>query len=216
MDHVPADLDDDDEDGEDVDEQLDDEDDTGETAGPVVRRGLGIDRRDVDLATGVIHVERQTYPGKGGLVTKRTKGRRRRVVPIIDHLRPTSERLVTGRVENERLVSGPRGGVVTTATLRDATRWDDVVRRLGLAGLVRHGLRHTALTWMADSKGQLYVLQRVAGHQDPAVTSRYLHPDMRAVVEAGSALSAWRKQSRGNSQDQDPRHPAGSAREGGA
>ena len=48
---------------------------------------------------------------------------------------------------------------------------------LGLAGLVRHGLRHTALTWMADSGVPLYVLQRVAGHQDPAVTARYLHPE---------------------------------------
>jgi integrase len=36
-----------------------------------------------------------------------------------------------------------------------------------------HGLRHTALTWMADADGELHLLQRVAGHQDPAVTSRY-------------------------------------------
>ena len=57
---------------------------------------------------------------------------------------------------------GSGGGVITTATLRDATKWDEVVERLGLAGLVRHGLRHTALTWMADAGTDLYVLQRVA------------------------------------------------------
>lgn len=63
---------------------------------------------------------------------------------------------------------------------------------LDLAGLVRHGLRHTALTWMADSGVPLYVRQqRVAGHQDPAVTARCLHPDMAALVEASSAFSAW-------------------------
>jgi hypothetical protein len=28
---------------------------------------------------------------------------------------------------------------------------DELVVDLGLAGLVRHGLRHTALTWMADA-----------------------------------------------------------------
>ena len=61
----------------------------------------------------------------------------------------------------------------------------------GLDGLVRHGLRHTALTWMADSGVPLYVLQRVAGHQDPAVTARYLHPDTAALAEAGSAFSVW-------------------------
>jgi hypothetical protein len=49
--------------------------------------GLLVD--DVDLDRGVLQVERQTYPGRGGLVTKQTKGRRRRMVPIIDPLRPT-------------------------------------------------------------------------------------------------------------------------------
>jgi hypothetical protein len=48
-------------------------------------------------------------------------------------------------------VLGPRGGVITTATLRDATGWDALVTELGQAGLVRHRLRHTALTWMADA-----------------------------------------------------------------
>lgn len=88
-------------------------------------------------------------------------------------------------------MTGPRGGVITTATLRDATQWDTVVDQLDLAGLVRHGLRHTALTWMADAGTDLYVLQRVAGHQDPAVTARYLHPDHAAVLAAGSRFSAW-------------------------
>jgi integrase len=151
----------------------------------------GLQVGDVDLDSGLLTVSRQTYPGRGGLVTKQTKGRRRRAVPIIDPLRPTLERLTAGREPDELLVKGPRGGVITTATLRDATGWDDLVADLGLAGLVRHGLRHTALTWMADAGVELYLLQRVAGHQDPAVTARYLHPDHEAVLEAGRALSAW-------------------------
>jgi integrase len=80
---------------------------------------------------------------------------------------------------------------MTTATLRDATNWDQLVIELGLAGLVRHSLRHTALTWMADSGVALYVLQRVAGNQDSAVTPRKLHPDTAALTHAGSAFSAW-------------------------
>ena len=151
----------------------------------------GLTVGDVDLAGGIIHVQRQTYPGRGGLVTKATKGRRKRTIPIIDPLRPTLESLVSGRDGGERLMSGPRGGVITTATLRDATKWDEVVGRLGLSGLVRHGLRHTALTWMADSGVPLHVIQRVAGHTDPAVTARYLHPDMKALIEAGTAFSVW-------------------------
>jgi integrase len=146
---------------------------------------------DVDLDSGVLKVERQTYPGRGGLVTKQTKGRRRRIVPIVDPLRPTLERLTNGRASDERLVRGPRGGVITTATLRDVTGWDKLVTELGLTGLVRHGLRHTALTWMADAGVELHLLQRVAGHQDPAVTGRYLHPDTATLLDAGSAFSTW-------------------------
>src|SRR5215217_8247212 len=61
----------------------------------------------------------------------------------------------------------------------------------GSRALVRHGLRHTALTWMADAGIDLHILQRVAGHQDPAVTARYLHPDVQAMLDAGTAFSAW-------------------------
>ena len=31
----------------------------------------------------------------------------------------------------------------------------------------------------------------VAGHQDPTVTARYLHPDVQAMLDAGTAFSAW-------------------------
>ncbi|GAA1430864.1 site-specific integrase [Microlunatus lacustris] len=151
----------------------------------------GLQVGDVDLHRGLLEVSRQIYPGRGGLVTKETKGRRRRTVPIIEPLVPTLTRLVAGRQPEDRLLLGPRGGVITTATLRDATRWDELVVELGQPGLVRHGLRHTALTWMADAGVDLHILQRVAGHQDPAVTSRYLHPDVQAMIQAGAAFSAW-------------------------
>lgn len=84
-----------------------------------------------------------------------------------------------------------RRGVLTTATLRDATGWDTLVRDLGLPRLVRCGLRHTALTLMADAGVDLHRLQRVAGHRYPAVTAVYLHPDTRAVLAAGSAFLRW-------------------------
>lgn len=151
----------------------------------------GLTVSNVDLDAGLIYVRWQTYPGRGGLVTKKTKGRRKREVPIIEPLRPTLERLTAGRKPDDRLITGPRGGAITTATLRRATGWDKLVAKLKLDGLVRHGLRHTALTWMADSGIDLHMLQRVAGHQDPAVTARYLHPDTEALIAAGSAFSVW-------------------------
>lgn len=156
-----------------------------------ISEAAGLRVGDIDFNKGLIRVVRQTYPGRGGLVTKTTKGRRRREVPIIDALEPTLVRLTAGRDADKRLLRGPRGGVITTATLRDATGWDAVVTKLGYPTLVRHGLRHTALTWMADAGVELHMLQRVAGHGDPAVTSRYLHPDHESLQAAGSAFSAW-------------------------
>ena len=45
-----------------------------------ISESTGLLRSDVDLGRGILHVNRQTDPGRGGLVTKETKGRRRRAV----------------------------------------------------------------------------------------------------------------------------------------
>ena len=63
-----------------------------------------------------------------------------------------------------RLFTGPRGGRITTAVLRDATHWDEVVTELGYEHLRRHDLRHTGLTWMADAGVPVHVLRKIAGH----------------------------------------------------
>ena len=47
----------------------------------------GLHVRDIDLSAGLIVVKRQTYPGRGGPVTKATKRRPRRRVPIIAPVR---------------------------------------------------------------------------------------------------------------------------------
>ena len=59
-----------------------------------------------------------------------------RTCEAVDPLRPTLVRLTTGRRAEERLVVAPRGGVITTATLRDATGWDALVTDLRQAGMV--------------------------------------------------------------------------------
>ena len=53
----------------------------------------GLQVGDVDLLRGLLAVRRQTYPAAAALVTKETKVRRRRQVPIIEPLRATLERL---------------------------------------------------------------------------------------------------------------------------
>ncbi|MFF6960719.1 hypothetical protein [Streptomyces sp. NPDC008317] len=58
-----------------------------------------------------------------------------------------ARRLLTiGDQPDARVFTGPRGGRITTAVLRDATHWDDVVQTLGYEHPRRHELRHTGPT----------------------------------------------------------------------
>jgi integrase len=88
------------------------------------------------------------------------------VVPIIPVIRPLVDRRLDFISDDPmaRLFTGPRGGRVSTAVLRDATRWDEVVTAQGYGYLLRHGLRHTGLTWMADAGVPVHVLRKIAGH----------------------------------------------------
>lgn len=148
---------------------------------------------DIDTTTWLWTVRRQTTTSPGGLIDKGTKGKRARVVPLIEDVRELVQRRLdaAARRPDGRLFTGPRGGRLTTAVLRDATHWDDVVRTLGHEHLRRHGLRHTGLTWMADAGVPLHVLRTIAGHGSITTTQRYLHPDRRSVDEAGAALTAF-------------------------
>lgn len=136
-------------------------------------------------------IERQTYPGSRGLVTKQTKGRAARPVPIVNALKPVLERLTADREPDERLLRGPRGGVLTTASVRDATKRDELVTGLELPSLTRHGLRHTGATWMADAGIPLHVLQRILGHKSIETTRGYLHPDTRHLASAAAQANAF-------------------------
>jgi integrase len=146
---------------------------------------------DVDRAEGVVKIERQAYPGKGGIALKDTKGRRARFVPILEPLRAVLDRLTDGKGPDEPLLRGPRGGVLTTATVRDATKWDELVAGLGLPDLKRHGLHHTGATWLADSGVPLHVLQQILGHRSIETTKAYLHPDHRHLADAAKQANQF-------------------------
>ncbi|WP_228407204.1 tyrosine-type recombinase/integrase [Leucobacter muris] len=151
----------------------------------------GLEVGDIDWVNRIVKIERQIYPGKGGLVTKQTKGRKERYVPILDPLEPILIRLSAGKEPGDPLLRGPRGGVLTTATVRDATKWDELVTNLGLPNLTRHGLRHTGATWLADAGVPLHVLQRILGHASIETTKGYLHPDHRHLSEAATLANQF-------------------------
>ncbi|OJU41521.1 MAG: site-specific integrase [Microbacterium sp. 69-10] len=155
----------------------------------------GLQAGDVRFDKNIVIISRQTFPGKGGLITKATKNRKERRVPILDPLRPVLERLTEGKEPENRLLVGPKGGVLTTATVRDATNWDELVAKLDLPNLTRHGLRHTGATWMADAGVPLHVLQDILGHASIETTRGYLHPDDRHLASAAEQANAFLRKS---------------------
>lgn len=148
---------------------------------------------DIDVSSWTWTVRRQTTPAPGGVIDKGTKGKRARAVPLIAEVRElvTNRIAAAGRDPEARLFTGPRGGRITTAVLRDATHWDEVVTALGYEHLRRHDLRHTGLTWMADAGVPVHVLRKIAGHGSLITTQRYLHPDATSIAAAGESLSAF-------------------------
>jgi integrase len=117
----------------------------------------GVRRADINRKAWTWNVRRQTTPAPGGVTDKGTKGKRARVVPIIPEIRPLVDRRLNSVSDDPmaRLFTGPPGGRVTTAVLRDATDWDEVVTALGYGYLRRHDLRHTGSvrTSTPDKKG---------------------------------------------------------------
>lgn len=103
-------------------------------------------------------------PGAGGLSIQPPKGRRARRVPIIQPLEPVLRGLTMQRARHLPLLRGPRGGVITTASLRDATDWDELVASLGLRELRRHHLRHAGATWSANIGIPIHVVSDILRH----------------------------------------------------
>ncbi len=144
---------------------------------------------DVDWTSKVVTIERQCFPGSGGLIIKPTKSRRVRRVPIIEALEPTLRRLTTGRPHDAPLLRGSRGGVITSAALRDATGWNALVARLGLPGLRRHDLRHAGATWFANAGISIHVVSDILGHGSVETTRAYLHPDDTELHKAAARMN---------------------------
>jgi hypothetical protein len=85
------------------------------------------------------------------------------LVPSLDPLRPILKRLTEGREPGKSAAGRAEGRSPHHRHLWDATNWDQLVAKLELPDLTRHGLRHTEATWMADAGVPLPVLWSRSG-----------------------------------------------------
>ncbi len=75
--------------------------------------------------------------------------------------------------------------------------WDRLRRRLGMADVRIHDLRHTFASILVNAGHSLYEVQQLLGHHDPRTTMRYAHLGMTSLLAAaqtvGSSVSLQRK-----------------------
>ena len=146
---------------------------------------------DINWDQRVVTIARQHFPGAGGLCVKPTKGRRVRVVPILKPLEAALRQLTDNRDPGEPLLRGPRGGVITTGSLRHATNWDSLVTALGHSGLRRHDLRHTGATWFANAGVPLHIVSDILGHASLETTKTYLHSNRTELTRAAAEVERY-------------------------
>jgi integrase len=74
---------------------------------------------------------------------------------------------------------------------------DRLIEKLGFAGPLRlYDLRHTALTRLAESGADVFSIQKIAGHSDIRVTSRYVHPTPEHIKQAFSRFQEYNTRSK--------------------
>ena len=68
--------------------------------------------------------------------------------------------------------------------------WNELRRRLGLADVRVHDLRHTFASILVNAGHSLYEVQKLLGHSDPRTTMRYAHLGQASLVAAAQTVSA--------------------------
>ncbi len=173
------------------------------------RRGelLGLRWSDVDRDRMVLHVERSVKREEEGRVlrigpTKTHQNRRVSLDPVTlavigTHLerakRWAADALVTLDADGYILTEDPTG---TTPMPPDTLthRFSRLARRLGLASLRFHDLRHSVATTLLGAGYDLAIVAGRLGHRDPTITLRvYAHAleerDRQAAVTLGQLMA---------------------------
>ena len=66
--------------------------------------------------------------------------------------------------------------------------WDRVRERVGLKDVRLHDLRHSFASFLVNSGCSLYEVQKILGHQNPKVTTRYAHLAQESLLRAANIV----------------------------
>lgn len=164
-------------------------------------RGLRV-RDVVDVPYPAITVHRSVpQSGRTGKVIVRTttKGRRSRLVPLSDLVRPVVNEWCEGKEPDALLFPAPEGGYLLGSNWRRAVRWSDT----GL-GRRPHDLRHTAATLWLTAGVDVKTVSAWLGHSTAKLTlDTYGHwmgsdADRAAIARVNKAFGDTRQRSYGD------------------
>ena len=145
---------------------------------------------DVDLASGVIRVERGWDEKEGEIELKTAAGRRR--VPIAvklrDHL--VEHKIATGREEDDLLFGRTAEDAFNGKNVQD--RADTAWARAGLERITPHECRHSYASTMIAAGVNAKALSTFMGHANISITlDRYGHLMPGSEDEAAALLDAY-------------------------
>jgi integrase len=154
----------------------------GEMAALRVGR-LDLMRRRAEIAESVTLV-------RGVQTWGMPKGHERRSVPIPRFLVDDLARHVAGKVPEDLVFTGMKGGALRAQVFRHAA-FNAAAEAVGVAGLYPHELRHTAASLAIAAGADVKVVQQMLGHKSATMTLDlygHLFPDR--LDEVADALDA--------------------------
>ena len=151
-----------------------------------MRRGeaLGLRWEDIDLAAGLIHIQRNvTYAQNQPFIGTPKTAKGERDVPINNMLLTYLE-----PVQKEGFIIGDTEPISRMSYRR---RMERIEATIDLHRATAHIFRHSYLTYAASLGSDLKTLQSIAGHADIQTTmNRYVHKQTDKIIETGNRLQA--------------------------
>ena len=155
---------------------------------------IALRRSDLDLAAGVVRVERAySEMATGALVVGPPKSRAGdRAVGLPAALLPLLAAHVAefvGPADDALIFTGARGGPLRRSTFNGLVRWKDATAAIGVPGLHFHDLRHTGNHLAAQVPGTTVKdLMARMGHDNERAAMIYLHRTQGADRRIADAM----------------------------
>lgn len=164
---------------------------------------VGLQRRDVDLSAGVLHVRRSVSERGAQVELTLPKNERTRIVAVpdvlLDELRVHLDSRVGPEAEAE-VFRGERGGQPRRGNWRSIARWRPALEKAGLpAHFHFHDLRHTGNHLAAQTGASTRELMQRMGHSTVRAALIYQHATDARSRQLADRLDALIREQRGES-----------------